>query len=146
VSTAVKPVKFDLYQGGQLVRSTEIGELIIKLGTVASNHLQLEDEHASRHHAMIEVDSGGEVWVRDLGSRMGTFVNGEKREKAQLHTGDALDVGQTHIVVTLGTAAVEARPIVSEHRDVPPLKRRLLNVGMMIAVLTLLVVAIMLAR
>ncbi len=55
------------------------------------------DEFASAQHARIELRDGG-VWVEDLGSTNGTFVNGDKvKRKRRLRAGDALRVGQTEL-------------------------------------------------
>lgn len=132
------------------MRSTEIGEQIIKVGTAAGNHLQLDDELASRHHAMIEVDSVGAVSVRDLGSRAGTFVNGRKFDVTPLHDHDELAIGATRIVVTLapppGDAPAAAPPDPTVHVDAAPLKARLRTVGVMLAAFALVVLVIVLAR
>ena len=47
----------------------------------------------SRRHCLVEVDDGGTVWVRDLGSLNGTWVNGRRVERARLGAGDRLRVG-----------------------------------------------------
>lgn len=92
-------IRFDIYCGDALLRSETRGERIIRIGTSAANQLRVEDEQASRLHAMIEVISEGEIYVRDLGSRTGTYVNGEKSEKTPLHRGDEIRIGATRIVV-----------------------------------------------
>lgn len=46
----------------------------------------------SRKHCQVNQDEGS-LRVRDLGSRNGTFVNGEKVEEAALNAGDKLRVG-----------------------------------------------------
>lgn len=49
----------------------------VSLGRSLANEVHLDDESVSRVHAMVEPRCGG--WsVRDLGSRNGTFVNGER--------------------------------------------------------------------
>jgi len=72
----------------------------------------------SRHHCLLEIDPAA-VRVRDLGSRNGTFVNGqnigqrpwgEGREKASesgwhpLLEGDELNVGETRLRVEICAA------------------------------------------
>jgi FHA domain len=55
------------------------------------------DEFASAQHARIELRDGG-VWVEDLGSTNGTFVNGAKvTRKRRLRSGDAVRIGQTEL-------------------------------------------------
>lgn len=47
------------------------------VGRAATSDLRLDDEHVSRTHAALR-QQGGHVWVQDLGSSGGTFVNGQK--------------------------------------------------------------------
>jgi pSer/pThr/pTyr-binding forkhead associated (FHA) protein len=57
------------------------------------------DEFASARHARIEVRADG-VWVQDLESTNGTYVNGSRVVGAQrLDTGDVLRVGETDLRV-----------------------------------------------
>jgi pSer/pThr/pTyr-binding forkhead associated (FHA) protein len=55
-----------------------------------------DDEFASARHARIEPRADG-VWVEDLGSTNGTFVNGERITAERLNAGDVLRVGQTEL-------------------------------------------------
>jgi hypothetical protein len=68
------------------------------VGRDAEADIRLDgDEFASAQHARIELRDGG-VWVEDLGSTNGTFVNGAKvTRKRRLRTGDALRIGQTEL-------------------------------------------------
>jgi two-component system response regulator HydG len=54
----------------------------------------LSDPLSSRVHAIITGESG-QWWVRDAGSRNGTFVNGQKIDEAQLAHGATLKVGSS---------------------------------------------------
>jgi pSer/pThr/pTyr-binding forkhead associated (FHA) protein len=63
------------------------------LGRRENSDLQLSDPHVSRSHAVIRKQSGA-VWVEDLGSTGGTFVNGEQVAGARaLKHGDAVRFG-----------------------------------------------------
>jgi FHA domain len=105
VSNLRVPIKFDIYRGDEYQRSESFSEPIIKIGKVASSHLRLEDDVASRMHAMIEVTGPNEVYIIDLGSAAGTFVNGQKTNKARLSTGDEIVVGETRLFVEIGADA-----------------------------------------
>jgi len=72
---------------------------VIKVGKLASAHVRIDDEAASRMHAVIEVVSPGEVTLIDLGSTRGTRVNGERITKASLRAGDLIEVGDTQIAL-----------------------------------------------
>ncbi|MES2917503.1 MAG: FHA domain-containing protein [Pseudomonadota bacterium] len=43
--------------------------------------------HVSRRHAELSI-RGGKLWVKDLGSSNGTFVNGKRNDEVQLKNGD----------------------------------------------------------
>src|SRR5438477_3635208 len=98
------PLTFKIYKGDQLVREEKLSLSVIKLGKVPSAHLKLDDETVSRMHAIIEVNGPGDVSIIDLGSTKGTFVNGQKVNKAKLQSGDTIVVGETKIELTIGGA------------------------------------------
>jgi FHA domain len=70
----------------------------VTLGRSADNDMNLgDDEFASAHHARVEPRRDG-VWVEDVGSTNGTFVNGVKLSHAQkLTAGDIIRVGETDL-------------------------------------------------
>jgi hypothetical protein len=96
------PLTFRIFKGDQLVREEKLSLSVIKLGKVPSAHLKLDDETVSRMHAIIEVNGPGDVSIIDLGSTKGTFVNGQKVNKAKLQSGDTIVVGETKIELTIG--------------------------------------------
>src|SRR5438876_10935809 len=59
------------------------------LGRSPSNDLVLAGEKVSRHHAIIQVHGENNVWLTDLGSSNGTYLNGKRlADPAQLYDGD----------------------------------------------------------
>jgi hypothetical protein len=72
----------------------------VTIGRAGQNDLVLDgDEFASARHAQIEVRGDG-VWVQDLDSTNGTFVNGSRVVGAErLSPGDVLRVGETDLRV-----------------------------------------------
>jgi FHA domain len=72
----------------------------VTVGRGGQNDLVLEgDEFASARHARIELRDGS-VWVQDLDSTNGTYVNGARVVGAQqLDSGDVLRVGETDLRV-----------------------------------------------
>jgi hypothetical protein len=72
----------------------------VTVGRGGQNDLVLNgDEFASARHARIELRGDG-VWVQDLDSTNGTFVNGSRVAGAQrLDPGDVLRVGETDLRV-----------------------------------------------
>ena len=64
----------------------------IIIGRQSTNDISIADRLVSKRHAVVGRVKGQTV-VKDLGSRNGTFVNGEKVEKAILFSGDRLKIG-----------------------------------------------------
>jgi len=83
----------DLRQGAiiEVTSATTVGRDLdsgIRLG---------RDEFASARHARIEPRSDS-VWIEDLGSTNGTFVNGVRLKSAQaLRPGDVVRIGETEL-------------------------------------------------
>ena len=76
-------------RGEQLI--VEGDELV--LGRRENSDLRLADPHVSRAHALIRRQSGA-IWLEDLGSTGGTFVNGEAVTGSRaLRHGDAVRFG-----------------------------------------------------
>src|SRR6185503_13970580 len=103
---------FGLYEGGQLVRRETVTQDIVKVGKDPKSHLRVDDELASRMHAVIEVASPEDVTLIDLGNEPGTMVNGARVNKCKLHVGDQIQVGGTTIVLERAEAqsATDAMP------------------------------------
>jgi hypothetical protein len=70
----------------------------VTLGRASDNDMNLgDDEFASAHHAKVEPRRDG-VWVEDVGSTNGTFVNGVKLKRPRkLTPGDIIRVGETDL-------------------------------------------------
>lgn len=76
------------------------GPVPLTLGRSGENAVSLAgDEFASGRHARIESQRDG-VWILDLGSTNGTFVNGERIDgRARLHEGDVVRIGETELIL-----------------------------------------------
>jgi len=112
-------LSFRIFHNGQLVRETQLSQGVIKIGKVPSAHLKVDDEKVSRMHAIIEV-LGTEVSVIDLGSTSGTFVNGQKINKAKLQNGDEITVGDTRIELAIDAELAPTVIVAPALRIVPP--------------------------
>ena len=67
------------------------------IGRASSNEIPIADERSSRRHAEIFFEHG-EWKVRDLGSRNGTYVDGQKLEEAKsLAAGSQITVGSCRL-------------------------------------------------
>jgi hypothetical protein len=79
---------------------------IIKISSIKSAHLCLDDKRVSKMHAVVEVTASG-VSIIDLGSTAGTIVNGQRTTKSCLIDGDIVLLGNTMIEFTYGLEADE---------------------------------------
>jgi two-component system, NtrC family, response regulator GlrR len=68
----------------------------LQIGSHPSNQVQVRDRTVSRFHCEAFVEPNGRAWVKDLGSRNGTRVNGTRVREAELTEGAVLQVGQVH--------------------------------------------------
>ncbi len=82
----------DLQQGN----SFSLTERITIIGRAPLNEIVLDAPTISRRHASIRVDYRG-CWIEDLGTRNGTFVNGQRLgdEPRKLRDSDRIEFGQT---------------------------------------------------
>lgn len=94
------------YQGGEF--PLEEGREIV-VGRSSDLDMVLVEEMVSRRHARIQM-SNAAIWIEDLGSTNGTFVNGEKISRAELHEGDRILIGTSILkVVAVGGGDADAR-------------------------------------
>jgi hypothetical protein len=103
-------ITFRITKGGELLKEESLTRDVIKIGRMASSHLQIDDEGISRMHAVIEVGGSGEVNIIDLGSATGTLVNGKKVNKAPLANGDTITLGGVELSVAFSVAAEAQAP------------------------------------
>jgi pSer/pThr/pTyr-binding forkhead associated (FHA) protein len=70
------------------------------IGRSSAAQVGLLDPEVSRRHAQLEL-TRGVVYLTDLGSANGTFLNGNrlKNEGIEVRPGDDIDVGNTRITV-----------------------------------------------
>lgn len=73
----------------------------LTIGRGRGNSIVLDDMLVSRHHVRITADDDGLV-LQDLGSRNGTYVNGQRVQRIPLHEGDRLGIGATTFEVRDG--------------------------------------------
>ncbi|HEX8792356.1 MAG TPA: sigma 54-interacting transcriptional regulator [Polyangiaceae bacterium] len=73
----------------------------VLVGSSSRVHAVVHDRTASRLHAEIEAREDG-AWVRDLGSKNGTWIGDVRIQSARLPDGGVLRVGATTLSVTYG--------------------------------------------
>ena len=103
------------YQGGEFPIAPDKQILI---GRSSDLDMVLVEDMVSRKHARIAMQAD-QIWIEDLGSTNGTFVNGEKIKRARLKEGDRVLIGTSILKLIAGDAP----------RDGMDAKRELENVA-----------------
>lgn len=103
------------YQGGEF---PIVPDKQIIVGRSSDLDMVLVEDMVSRKHARIAMQQD-QIWIEDLGSTNGTFVNGEKIKRARLKEGDRVLIGTSILKVIAGDG----------HRDVDLGKVNLENVA-----------------
>src|SRR5512145_1278629 len=112
---------FALYQHDALQRRETVTQDIVKVGKDPKSHLRVDDDLASRMHAVIEVAGPEDITLIDLGNEPGTMVNGARVNKCKLHVGDQIQVGDTKIVLeSAEPAGADAHHAVAAAPPAPP--------------------------
>lgn len=92
------------YQGGEFPLEMD-REILI--GRSSDLDMVLVEDMVSRQHSRITTHNG-ELYIEDLGSTNGTFVNGEKVSKKRLKEGDRILVGTS--IIKLVAASEHSSP------------------------------------
>jgi two-component system cell cycle response regulator len=80
-----------------------------RIGRSASCEVVMPDDGISRTHARLKRTPAGAYELEDLGSRNGTYVNGERISKMILTPGDKIQVGSTTVLMFAVHDAIEAQ-------------------------------------
>jgi pSer/pThr/pTyr-binding forkhead associated (FHA) protein len=107
------------YQGGEFPIATDKQILV---GRSSDLDMVLVEDMVSRKHARIAMQ-GEQIWIEDLGSTNGTFVNGEKIKRARLKEGDRVLIGTSILKVIAGDAPREGMDAKRELENVAHARR-----------------------
>src|SRR6476620_4233179 len=92
------------YQGGEF---PIVNDKPIIVGRSSDLDMGLVEDMVSRKHARIAMQQD-QIWLEDLGSTNGTFVNGEKIKRARLKEGDRILIGTSILKVIAGDGSPES--------------------------------------
>jgi pSer/pThr/pTyr-binding forkhead associated (FHA) protein len=87
-------VALEVVTGSDAGRVYRVATGSIEIGREQGD-VPLEDTEVSRRHAMLECFAPGVLFVRDLGSTNGTYLNGRSIRVARVTSGDTIGVGGT---------------------------------------------------
>jgi adenylate cyclase len=92
--------------GGQARRFPVPAGSTCHIGRDPDCEIPLPDASASRNHAIVQHTHSGDLYLSDLGSRNGTFVNGQLlMAPSLLRRGDVIGIGDHQLVVHKDSAA-----------------------------------------
>src|SRR5215472_3406717 len=92
------------YQGGEF---PIVPEKQIVVGRSSDLDMVLVEDMVSRKHARIAMQND-QIWIEDLGSTNGTFVNGEKIKRARLKEGDRVLIGTSILKLIAGDGSTDS--------------------------------------
>jgi pSer/pThr/pTyr-binding forkhead associated (FHA) protein len=100
--------KLVIQNQGMTGRAHELAVDRTTIGRVEDNTFQIADSSVSSHHCEVHL-RGSEIFIRDLNSTNGTFINNARITESVLKPGETLRLGQVEL--KLETEASSAAPI-----------------------------------
>jgi two-component system cell cycle response regulator len=99
--------------GASAGRVHSIGDGITVIGRAREAQLRFDDAGVSRTHARVTFLGGGRYLLEDLESTNGTFVGGERVQKAELGSGDRVNIGP-HVTISFSIVDSQAERMAHE--------------------------------
>ena len=113
--------------GPEAGKTFDVGERRTVIGRRKGDIL-IRDVEISGTHCVIEIDERGNVSITDLDSTNGTYVNGKRVQRSELHNNDRLTLGQSKVTVRLkgeaGAAAPSPSPSAQPAAQPPPIPQQ----------------------
>jgi hypothetical protein len=88
----IAPGRLVLSLKGKYVAECPLGTARCIIGRTSDNDLQIDGTYISRHHAQVVSTSEG-VWIEDLNSTNGMYLNGRRIRRRRLEDGDVIKLG-----------------------------------------------------
>ena len=110
-----------LLSEGLTGKTFELKPELTTVGRLPDNSLQIPEGSVSSHHAEIQM-RGNELFVRDLDSTNGTFINGEKIKEGVVKSGQILRLGMVDMRLETGdaqAAAASQKKLLEQTRVIP---------------------------
>ena len=96
LSSQVRRFRLRIVEGGTVGKVFDSKGDRVQIGSHPLNDLLLDERTVSRFHCEVFVDEKG-PWVKDLGSRNGTVVDGVPVKEAALRSGSLLQLGRVSL-------------------------------------------------
>ena len=94
-----EPRVFMISQGNQAGLSAELSAGVVMIGRGADCQLILDDDYVSTRHARVVSTPNG-IYVEDLGSTNGTYVNGQRiTAPTTITLADTVRIGKTILIL-----------------------------------------------
>src|SRR5688572_30203957 len=74
-----------------------LNKSVVNIGRSLESHLVLDDPLVSRNHAQLRAVNGHFI-IFDLNSTCGTYVNGERVNRAVLYPGDVIAIAKVPLI------------------------------------------------
>jgi len=85
------------------IREIPLDQDVITIGRKADNDIVIDNQAVSGYHARIKKE-GQSLFIEDANSLNGTYINGQKISKGELHNGDTVLIGVHTLDVILEKA------------------------------------------
>jgi len=72
--------------------------MIIRIGKAEDNDYVADEAYVSRYHAKLERNEKGDLFIEDLNSKNGTFVNGNRIVKKKISLADTVKLGSQYLL------------------------------------------------
>jgi len=109
MSDVVPAAYLEVLLDGERRRFPLAGDSLFRVGRSEDNNIVIDDDVASRHHAMLQRSEGGLFYITDLGSSNGTCVNGTHISMpVLLQPGDLITIGSHEFSFFQDTGAAPA--------------------------------------
>lgn len=102
-STPTAVLAYVEVRDGNTVRRVPLAGTRLVVGRAPDTQIHLDNASVSRQHAELYRDPFGRWWVRDMKSRNGTLINGQRVTEQVLAAGDVVQVGACSLTVPLPT-------------------------------------------
>jgi hypothetical protein len=106
-------------ESGKDAREETFTQESVTVGAGGTADLKIAGGQVSDIHAMFDASRGDEIFIMDLGSASGTFVNDKKVNKQKLAEGDAIKLGDVVLSVKAIGDSATAEAVVTPPADVP---------------------------